>query len=69
MGELRLPGLGAGAARPAPGPWTGDGVGDRGNDSRLDYLGGDFRDQILAENAANTNVENPMKIVKQLDNN
>ena len=30
MGELRLPGLGAGAARPALGPWTGDGVGDRG---------------------------------------
>ena len=30
VGELRLPGLGAGAARPALGPWTGDGVGDRG---------------------------------------
>ena len=28
MGELRLPGLGAGAARPVLGPWTGGGVGD-----------------------------------------
>ena len=30
MGELRLPGLGAGAARPALRPGAGDGVGDRG---------------------------------------
>ena len=30
VGELRLPGLGAGAARPARGPWSRDGVGNRG---------------------------------------
>ena len=29
MGELRLPSLGAVAARPALGPWSGDRVGDR----------------------------------------
>ena len=31
MGELRLPSLGAVAARPALGPWSWDGVGDRGD--------------------------------------
>ena len=28
VGELRLPSLGVGAARPALGPWSWDGVGD-----------------------------------------
>ena len=30
VGELRMPGLGAGAARPARRPWSWDRVGDRG---------------------------------------
>ena len=39
VGALRLPSLGVGAARPALGPWSWDGGGDRGEAGSLGERG------------------------------